>query len=98
MGYRRRSPATSAQRATLTLRDVELASRAFAYSFDNEEFAISRTQLSQIETRDALPNIFRLFSISQIYKIELIELMSWYGVANASAPMPLPRGRITVEL
>ena len=36
--------------------------------------------LSDIETKGILPSIYRLYTLSVIYRRDLRELMSWYGV------------------
>ena len=66
----------------LSLREVNeatlLSSRLASEKY--EEFAISRSRLSDIEIRDAMPNAFRLYSLAEVYKLDLLELISWYGI------------------
>lgn len=64
----------------LSLREVNEATLLVASRFGNEEFAISRSRLSDIEIRDAMPNAFRLYSLAEVYKLDLLELISWYGI------------------
>lgn len=64
----------------ISLRDVCEASLLIASRLQNEEFALSRSRLSEIETRDTLPNAFRLYSLAEIYEMDLLELLSWYGI------------------
>ncbi len=64
----------------LTIRDVESASSRIAERHGNEDFAVSLSRLSDIETKGILPNIFRLYSLAVIYRRDLRELLSWYGV------------------
>jgi transcriptional regulator with XRE-family HTH domain len=64
----------------LTIRDVESASNRIAANHHNEDFAISLSRLSDIETKGILPNIYRLYSLSIIYRIDIRELLAWYGV------------------
>ncbi len=61
------------------MRDVELASNQIAQRFDNEEFAIPPSRLSDIETKGIVPSIFRLYSFAAIYRREYRELLSFYG-------------------
>ena len=64
----------------LTIRDVEAASTRIAANHSNEDFAISLSRLSDIETKGILPNIYRLYSLSVIYRRDMHELLGWYGV------------------
>lgn len=63
-----------------SLREVHQKTRLVADYFDNEEFIISITRLSEIETTGAVPNIYRLSSLSIVYDIQLSTILSWYGV------------------
>jgi transcriptional regulator with XRE-family HTH domain len=64
----------------LSLREVHEASLLIAARSGNEEYAISRSLLSNVETRGSMPNSFRLYSVSEIYQMDIRELISWYGV------------------
>src|ERR1700691_1226667 len=64
----------------LTMRDVETASARIAEKHGNDEFAIPPSRLSDIETKGVIPNIFRLYSFTVIYRRDLRELLLWYGV------------------
>lgn len=70
----------------LTMRDVETASARIALKHGNDEFAIPPSRLSDIETKGVVPSIFRLYSFAAIYRQDIRELMSWYGLdLNAMA-------------
>jgi hypothetical protein len=70
----------------VTMRDVETASARMAQKHGNDEFAIPPSRLSDIETKGVVPSIFRLYSFAAIYRQDIRELMSWYGVdLNAMA-------------
>jgi len=62
------------------MRDVESASAQIAQKFDNEEFAIPPSRLSDIETKGIVPSIFRLYTLAAIYRREYRELLTWYGI------------------
>ena len=62
------------------MRDVELASNQIAQRFENEEFSIPPSRLSDIETKGITPSIFRLYSFAAIYRREYRELLSFYGL------------------
>jgi len=64
----------------LTIRDVEAASSLIASRHSSEDFALSPSRLSDIETKGIVPNIFRLYSLSVIYRRDLRELLGWYGI------------------
>lgn len=64
----------------LTMRDVETSSARMADKYRNEEFGIPCSRLSDIETKSVLPSIFRLYTLAVIYRRDLRELLSWYGV------------------
>ena len=62
------------------MKDVELASNQIARRFENDEFAIPPSRLSDIETKGIVPSIFRLYSFAAIYHREYRELLSFYGL------------------
>ncbi|MGH9650185.1 MAG: hypothetical protein ACRD3I_06910 [Terriglobales bacterium] len=64
----------------LTLRDVEIASDRIAARHRNENFAMPLSRLSDIETKGVLPSIYRLHSLAVIYRQDLREVLSWYGI------------------
>src|SRR5260370_6423981 len=64
----------------LNMRDVETSSARIAEKYRNEEFSIPPSRLSDIETKGILPSIFRLYTLSVIYRRDLRELLTWYGV------------------
>ena len=64
----------------LTIRDVEAASERVAARHGNEDFAITPSRLSDIETKGILPNIYRLYSLAVIYRRDLHQLLEWYGI------------------
>jgi len=71
---------TLREKLGLTMRDVENYSARLATKYRNEEYSIPPSRLSDIETKGILPSIFRLYALSVIYRHDLRELMSWYGV------------------
>jgi len=68
------------EKLRLTYRDVEKASQKIAASHNNDEFAIALSRLSDIEHKDTAPTIFRLHSLCAIYRLDLYDLLGWYGV------------------
>jgi transcriptional regulator with XRE-family HTH domain len=64
----------------LTMRDVEMASAKLAQKHQNDEFILAPSRLSDIETKGILPSIYRLYSLSVIYRRDPREILSWYGI------------------
>jgi hypothetical protein len=71
---------TLREKLGLTMRDIEMSSARMAEKYRNEEFSIPPSRLSDIETKGVLPNIFRLYTLSVIYRRDFRELLSWYGI------------------
>jgi len=63
-----------------TMRDVETGSLQISRRLGNDEFAIPPSRLSDIETKEVVPSIFRLYTLAAIYRCDYRELLSWYGV------------------
>jgi transcriptional regulator with XRE-family HTH domain len=68
------------ERLKLTYRDVEQASQEIAARRGNPDFTISLSRLADIENNGRTPTIFRSYSLSAIYHLNLHELLDWYGV------------------
>lgn len=64
----------------VTTRDVEEFSRAIAEDRHNEDFYISNAWLSQLEHKNSIPSIYKLFSLSVIYRMRFIDLLALLGV------------------
>lgn len=68
------------ERLGLTMREVERSCARIAERHRNDEFAVSPSHLSDIETKGSLPSIFRVYSLSIIYRCDLREILAWYGI------------------
>jgi len=82
-------------RLGITTRDVAEFSHKIAEVEGNPEFHISNAWLTQIENSDSVPSVFKLYSLSSIYRIKFSDILFLYGVdlGNLSkhqltAPMP----------
>jgi len=64
----------------LTMRDIETASEEIARRRHNEEYSTPISRLSDFETKGVIPSIYRLYSLSVIYRKDFRELLAWYGV------------------
>ena len=80
----------------LKFRDVEEASVRIAARRGNDEFTVALSRLADIENKGTMPSIFRLYSLCAIYRLDMNEVLSWYGVSLTTLPadalvMDLPR-------
>jgi transcriptional regulator with XRE-family HTH domain len=74
------------ERLGLRVRDVEQASQRIAEKYRNDEFAVLINRISEIENRGLVPTIYKLYSLCAIYRLDLLEVLEWYGVQAASLP------------
>jgi transcriptional regulator with XRE-family HTH domain len=70
----------SRERLGLTMRDVENATLHIAERHGNDEFIVSPSRLSDIETKGLVPSIYRVYSLAAVYHRDLREILSWYGI------------------
>jgi transcriptional regulator with XRE-family HTH domain len=63
-----------------TIRDVEAASVRIAERHHSDDFSIPLSRLSDIETKGVTPSIYRLYTLSVIYRRDLREILTWYGI------------------
>ena len=68
------------ERLNLRYRDVEDASNQIAARHNNDEFVIALSRLSDIENKGTVPTIYRLYSLCTIYRLDINEVLDWYGV------------------
>ena len=66
----------------LTMREVEEASVRIAEEHHNTGFAIPLSRLSDIELKGIVPSIHRCYSLSEICRVKMNEILSWYGVPS----------------
>jgi len=64
-------------RLGITLRQVEEESQKIATAHGNPEFLVSNHWLTRLENTNSVPSIFKLFSLSAIYRINFSELSSF---------------------
>lgn len=67
-------------RLGITTREVEDYSRRIAESEGNEDFYISNAWLTQLENKNSIPSIYKLYSLSIIYRTRFADLLSIFGV------------------
>ncbi|MCS6953420.1 MAG: helix-turn-helix transcriptional regulator [Bryobacterales bacterium] len=83
------------ERLNLRYRDVEEASLRIAERHNNSEFGIALSRLADIENKGTVPTIYRLYSLCAIYRLDLLEVLEWYGI-NLSE-MPADAATVEVE-
>jgi hypothetical protein len=62
------------------MREVENASLRIAARHSNDEYAIAPSRLSDIETKGVTPSIYRLYALAVIYRLDVREILAWYGI------------------
>ncbi len=62
------------------MRDVENYSTRIADKHKNEEYIVPVSRLCDIETKSILPSMYRVYSLAVIYRLDVHELLSWYGI------------------
>ncbi len=67
-------------RLGITVREVADESQKIAELEANPEFAISNPWLSQLENSSSVPSIFKLYSLSSIYRFKFTDLVALFGV------------------
>lgn len=80
----RRSPGAQLrsvrEQLDLTLRDVEHQSWRIARELRSKAFRIPFSRLHDIESKDLVPNIFRVYSLSRIYGMKRERIFEIYGI------------------
>ncbi len=87
-------------RLGITTRDVAERSQRIAENEGNPEFQISNAWLTEVENSDAIPSIYKLYSLSVIYHIKFGDLLMLFGVDLQKIPkdqmlMPLEQTHLT---
>lgn len=72
-------------RLGVTTREVEELSRKIAERSGNEEYYISDAWLTQLENTNSVPSIYKLFSLSVIYRSTFADLLAIFGIDLASS-------------
>jgi transcriptional regulator with XRE-family HTH domain len=80
----------------LTVRDVEASSNRLASRRGNSAYSIPLSRLSDIENKEVVPSIYRVYSLAVIYRRDIREILAWYGIGlDEMAPdlalAPVPR-------
>jgi transcriptional regulator with XRE-family HTH domain len=67
-------------RLGITTREVEELSRKIADAEGNPEFYISNAWLTQVENKESIPSIYKVFSLSVIYRTKYTDLLKLFGI------------------
>ena len=68
------------EKLRLTLKDVETHSREIAEARQSFEYLFTAGRLSQVENSSSLPSLYKLASLSEIYRVPYAELLRIYGI------------------
>jgi transcriptional regulator with XRE-family HTH domain len=71
------------ERLGLTYREVEKASVEIAIKRGRSDFILHISRLADIENRNVVPSLYKLYSVSVIYHLSVAEISGWY-----EAPFP----------
>ncbi len=74
----------------LTLKDVEEQSQRLAEEMQIMDYLITAGRLSQVENSNSLPSLYKLATLSFIYKLPLTEMFRIYGIDIPTAEEPVP--------
>ena len=72
------------ERLNLRFRDVEEASTRIANVHSSDEYIVTLSRLADIENKGVMPTLYRLYSLCAIYRLDVNEVLSWYGISVAS--------------
>ena len=67
-------------RLSLRLHDVQKLSSQIAVKERNRRFYVSAARLAQIENDNAIPSMFKTFTLATVYGLSFNEILSRYGV------------------
>ena len=87
-------------RLGITIREVEEYSQRIAESEGNEEFSISSAWITQTENKESTPSVYKLYSLSVIYRLKFTDLLMLYGIdlekiTKYHLQTPLPQTHLT---
>lgn len=91
------------ERLGLSTRAVQQMSRRIASEKQNEEYFLSHNWVTDIERGRFMPRMFRMYSISAIYKLKFTEVASYFGLQISdlrrdSASIHLPKTHLLEDL
>lgn len=83
-------------RVRLSTREVERMSQRIAQEKNNQEYSLSHAWLTDIENGEFTPSIYKLYSLSVIYKRHYDDILAFFGIhirdiGREQMSLPLPR-------
>jgi transcriptional regulator with XRE-family HTH domain len=84
------------ERLGLTYRDVEAASYELAQLRGRREFMLHISRLADIENRNVVPSLHKLYALAVLYHLNPLELFGWFDVPleecfEDGATFPVPQ-------
>jgi len=91
------------ERLGLTYRDVESASFQIAAKRGRPDFILHISRLADIENRNVVPSLHKLYSLAVIYHLDPLEITCWYDAPleqtfHDGAAFPAPRTHLSNSL
>ena len=68
----------------LRYRQVEEASKQIAQKHRNSDYILGLSRLADIENKAVIPGLHRFYSLCAIYRLDVAEVLEWYGIDVAS--------------
>ena len=89
-------------RVRLSTREVERLSQQIAHEKNSQDYSISHGWLTEIENGKFTPSIYKLYSLSIIYKRNYDEILAFFGIhirdlGREQMSLPLPRTHLVGE-
>jgi hypothetical protein len=74
------------ERLKLRVRDVQLATQQIAEKYKNDEYVVLINRVSEIENRNLVPSIYKLYSLCVVYHLDFQDVLEWFGISLGSLP------------
>lgn len=68
------------ERLGLTYRDVQRDSQLLASRRGDRQFVLHISRLAEIENRQVVPSLHKLYTLAAIYRLNPMEIFGWYGI------------------
>lgn len=80
---------TLRERLGLSIRMVEAASARLADKYNNSDYLVSLSRLSDMETKGITPNLYRTYSLSVVYHVDFSDILRMYNLDLRNMPEDL---------
>jgi len=68
------------ERLNLTYRETEEATAVIATAKLNPDYQVSVSRLFEIENKNVVPSVYRIYSLCATYRVDFCEALRWYGL------------------